>query len=285
MKNRMSTLIDGWVPQSAADSVFRTTEDQHIRNAYFIDSAEDIRFFLEEDAVDTATGKVKTGIPKGEMINKAGHALHVLDPIFREYAFSPKVVSLVKSLGYTDPVLPQSMYIFKQPRIGGVVTSHQDSSFLLTEPRMTCLGLWLALDDADESNGCLWFRPGSHGEPLRRIFSRISEDSSSAAFLWVNKDDESNNKWEGKLPGQTSEELRVAGFVPVPVKAGDLVGIHGQVDHLSLANNSGRPRHSFQLHLVEGPKAGVTWSHRNWLQYPDGRPFPPLSLVRNVHSD
>ena len=36
------------------------------------------------------------------------------------------------------------------------------------------------------------------------------------------------------------------------------------------------PRHTFQLHAIEGPSAGVEWSPDNWLQYADGRPFPAL---------
>ena len=54
--------------------------------------------------------------------------------------------------------------------------------------------------------------------------------------------------------------------------------IHGQVDHLSLANHSSVSRHTFQLHLVEGPAAGVEWSPSNWLQYPAGKDFPGLQL-------
>ena len=50
--------------------------------------------------------------------------------------------------------------------------SHQDSTFLLTEPRQTCLGLWLALQEAHLLNGCLWVRPKSHRERLRRVFKR-----------------------------------------------------------------------------------------------------------------
>lgn len=44
--------------------------------------------------------------------------------------------------------------------------------------------------------------------------------------------------------------VEAAGFQPLPVKKGDLVLIHGQVDHLSLPNVSGKSRHTFQLHLV-----------------------------------
>ena len=57
-----------------------------------------------------------------------------------------------------------------------------------------------------------------------------------------------------------------------------LLAFPGLLDHLSLPNTSDAPRHTFQLHLVEGPRAGVTWHERNWLQYPEGRAFPELRL-------
>ena len=62
----------------------------------------------------------------------------------------------------------------------------------------------------------------------------------------------------------------------LPVKAGSLVVLHGSLDHLSLPNTSPKSRHTFQLHLVEGRDAGVTWSKGNWLQYSSGKPFPAL---------
>ena len=37
------------------------------------------------------------------------------------------------------------------------------------------MGLWLALDDATEANGCLWLRNASHREPMRRVFVRDRE--------------------------------------------------------------------------------------------------------------
>lgn len=35
----------------------------------------------------------------------------------------------------------------------------QDSAFLATEP-YSCVGIWLALEDASRTNGCLWALPG-----------------------------------------------------------------------------------------------------------------------------
>lgn len=40
-------------------------------------------------------------------------ALHELDPLYREFTYSSKFLSLVSSLGYRRPVVMQSMYIFK----------------------------------------------------------------------------------------------------------------------------------------------------------------------------
>jgi phytanoyl-CoA hydroxylase len=142
----------------------------------------------------------------------------------------------------------------------------------------------LALDDATLENGCLWVRPGSHKEPLRRQFIRNPEyfekgNTESPKLTFRQHDDNANVTWEGSLP-QTS--LLEEGFIPIEVKAGDLVTFCGTLDHLSLPNFSNLPRHTFQLHLVEGPKEGIAWSPSNWLQYPPGEPF--LRLVHDNDS-
>ncbi|CAE8612633.1 unnamed protein product [Polarella glacialis] len=288
LQRRMQELIAAWNPATEQQTVFVTDQKQQIKEQgssdYFLDSADRIHFFLEKGA--TEDSKLKSDVAKNRSLNKVGHGLHVADRAFKEYSHSDKVTNLVQELGWKDPVLPQSMYIFKQPSIGGEVTSHQDSTFLHTTPRPTCLGLWLALDPATLENGCIWARPGSHTEPIRRVFVRnparfekgdmsapqmIFDDLSKGEQAW---------EWEGKMPDQfapPSKGLFEKGFKPLECEAGDLVVIHGQVDHLSLANTSDKPRDTFQLHLVEGPSQGITWSPRNWLQYPAGKTFPSLS--------
>lgn len=57
------------------------------------------------------------------------------------------------------------MYIFKQPRIGGVVVPHQDSTFVHTSPQST-IGFWVPLQDCTTTNGCLKMRPGSQNQGL-----------------------------------------------------------------------------------------------------------------------
>lgn len=47
-------------------------------------------------------------------------ALHDLDPEFSKFSRKPEVERVARELvGFRNPLLIQSMYIFKQPRIGG----------------------------------------------------------------------------------------------------------------------------------------------------------------------
>jgi phytanoyl-CoA hydroxylase len=288
MMSRMSELINDWDP---TDLVVFRTDDEQIKNQgnsdYFLDSGDGIAFFLEPSAIDETTGVLQEGRSKHTSLNKVGHGLHVQDPLFREYSTSPRISALTRALGWKDPVLPQSMYIFKQPHDGAEVTSHQDSTFLYTEPRQTCLGLWLALEDATVDNGCIWARPGSHREPIRRHFYRNPEyfvegnkDAPQMLFRTLVEDEKENPAlgWEGALPPGVPEDeaARNAGFIPFECKQGDLVLIHGSVDHLSLKNTSSKSRHTYQLHLIEGPNEGIEWSKENWLQLTDNRNFLPL---------
>ena len=41
-----------------------------------------------------------------------------------------------------------------------------------TPSRSSCVGFWLALEDATETNGCMWAEPGGHRRPLHQRFVR-----------------------------------------------------------------------------------------------------------------
>ena len=81
------------------------------------------------------------------------------------------------------PLMVQSQYIFKQPAIGGKVVAHQDSTFVYTSPP-SCIGFWVALEDASIENGCLMAIPGSHcaGLGSRRFVRNL--DGLSTPFHW-----------------------------------------------------------------------------------------------------
>ena len=99
-------------------SIFTTREQARITDAYFLASADRVRCFFEEEAFD-ADGSLRQ--PKALSINKIGHALHDLDPVFDRFSRGPRLAALARDLGLAEPLLWQSMYIFKQPGIGGEV--------------------------------------------------------------------------------------------------------------------------------------------------------------------
>ncbi|HEY5442883.1 MAG TPA: phytanoyl-CoA dioxygenase family protein, partial [Pyrinomonadaceae bacterium] len=181
---------------------------------------------------------------------KIGHALHDFDPVFDRFSRSDKIKQLSADLGIENPLLLQSMYIFKQPNIGGEVTCHQDSTFLYTEPN-DIVGLWFALEDATLENGCLWAIPGGHKSGLKSRWVRIGQ----VGMEFQTFDAE---PWP-------EEEL-----VPLEVKKGSLILLHGLLPHRSLENKSSKSRHAYTLHLIGG---NANYSADNWLQRSQSMPL------------
>jgi len=239
LRERAERLVQDFDPRGIT-SIFSTHEQSRVSDEYFLTSGDKIRFFFEEHAFNS-DGTLKQS--KEKSINKIGHALHDLDPVFNHFSRSAKIEQLVEDLGIEDPRLLQSMYIFKQPGIGGEVICHQDSTFLYTDP-IEIVGLWFALEDARLDNGCLWAIPGGHRLGLKSRWIRTTDGGMKFDVY-----DES--PWP-------EDQL-----VPLEVSKGSLILLHGLLPHRSYENKSAHSRHAYTLHVISGR---AHYASDNWLQ-------------------
>src|SRR5690349_24053213 len=87
LQGRAAELVAGFDP-GPARTVFSTADQAHARDAYFRESGGAIRFFFEDDA---------------RTLNKIGHALHDLDPVFDRISRAPRMKTLVEALVVAEP--------------------------------------------------------------------------------------------------------------------------------------------------------------------------------------
>ena len=237
---RATEIVDAFDPSESV-SIFTTNEQTRHSDRYFLESGDKIRCFFEEEAF-AENGELRQA--KSKSINKIGHAMHDLDPVFEQFSRTQELAQISKEVGFKDPRILQSMFIFKQPHIGGEVACHQDATFLHTEP-MSVKGFWFALEDATQDNGCMWAIPGGHKSQVKSRFSRSKNGKGTEMEIF---DD---------TPWETSKLL------PLEVKAGTLVVLHALLPHMSYANRSANTRHAYTMHIIEGTADYPEW---NWLQ-------------------
>jgi phytanoyl-CoA hydroxylase len=144
---------------------------------------------------------------------------------------------------------------------------HQDNGYTPLEPEqyLTC---WLALDDADESNGCIWVLPRSHHGGTRR-----HRNGGTGPFR----------------VGHDADERGVA----VPVRRGDVLVFSSLVLHRSGPNTTDRPRRAWILQYcpehARSALSGKPLDDRllvaadgEWLEEPRrDRAFDLLSVLAN----
>ncbi|MCA9508857.1 MAG: phytanoyl-CoA dioxygenase family protein [Myxococcales bacterium] len=219
------------------NNFFRAGEEQQSCDDFFLNSAKNISFFWDPNA-----HKAKKNDNPFFLLNKVGHALHHRCPVFGKFSHQQRFYQIVRMLGQQSPLLVQSMFIFKQSGFGDAVPAHQDATFLYTEPN-SVIGLWFALEDANEDNGCLWVLEGGHVGPLKTRFIKGGKSTCFSAAKRVH--------WPKNS------------FKPVPAKKGDVIVLHGMLPHFSEENRSSKTRYAYTLHFIDGK---AYFPKSNWLK-------------------
>jgi phytanoyl-CoA hydroxylase len=185
------------------------------------------------------------------------HMLHRESEVHERYLLHPRIVDVVAGLIGPDVLALQTMLFVKGPGSPGQ-GYHQDSFHIITEPD-TLVGAWVALDRADEENGCLWVTSGSQHEP---VYPDVDESRGHGgdvhladmyAVSGADDPDESVNdlaRIAAKYPGRER---------PAVLDPGDAVFFGGHVLHRSHENRSAtRMRRAFVGHYCNA-RSHVPW--------------------------
>jgi len=242
LKAHVESLLAGIDPDADdVTTVFSTTNAAHGSDEWFLTSGDKVRWFFEDGALGE-DGSLTRPLPLA--VNKLGHAMHDLDPVFDAFSRTPQMAELATDIGFAEPRLLQSMYIFKQPGIGGEVVCHTDHTFLWTEPQ-SVVGFWVAVEEATLANGCLHVLPGGHRIAVKSRF-RLTGDRLGTTFDVFD-----------------DTPYPIDRLVPVEADVGTLVLLHGTLPHWSAPNTSAVSRHAYTLHVIEG---SADYLADNWLQ-------------------
>jgi phytanoyl-CoA hydroxylase len=171
----------------------------------------------------------------------------------------PRILDVTEALIGPDVYALQSMMFLNPPGRGGQGW-HQDSYYIKTHPD-TMLGAWIALEEVDEDNGCLWVVPGSNHEPIYppdglnggNVHALNAFKDLSAVHHVSHLDDEVNtlSKVVAKYPPPIS----------VPMKPGDVLFFHSHLFHRSYPNRTGdRYRRSYVCHYCNA-RSWIPWDH------------------------
>ncbi|MDJ0657547.1 MAG: phytanoyl-CoA dioxygenase family protein [Xanthomonadales bacterium] len=203
---------------------------------------------LKADLVRLARGEYPCGslaplpadIPDDEAMNRilCIHMPHFVSPLVRRYTTHPRIAEILGRVvgahlkeGHWDGGVKcmQSMFFAKPPGKPGQAW-HQDEVYIPTRDRSLC-GAWIAIDDANVDNGCLWVLPGSH----------------KAGVLFPQKDHGRPDEFDVSPESYGFDD---SAELPVEVPAGSVVFFNGYLLHRSKKNVSGGYRRALVNHYM-----------------------------------
>ena len=195
------------------------------------------RGLLDQDAITEVIGNVDRYVrdivpgldsscayfeePGSPATLKQMQMMHAHDGWFATLANEGPIPLLAELLLGESSVLKNVQYFSKPPRESRPTPPHQDGRYFMIEP-LRAATLWLALDAADETNGCVRYVSGSHWLPLR-THGRTDVLGFSQGITDFDDDDR--------------ERERACTAAP-----GDVLAHHAGTIHRANANTSYKPR-------------------------------------------
>ncbi len=180
------------------------------------------------------------------------HQPHFVSDTIEKYVKHPKICGILSQIAAAH--LPfwdgsvkcmQSMLFVKPPKFQGQAW-HQDEIYIPTRDR-SLIGAWIAMDDANVENGCLWVLPGSHRQ----------------GYLYPQRNHENPDEFDF---AQESYGFDGSDEVPVEVETGSLVFFNGYLLHRSRKNRGDTFRRVLVSHYCN------SWSLLPWSLQEGERP-------------
>jgi phytanoyl-CoA hydroxylase len=159
------------------------------------------------------------------------------EPAFYRHLFQEKIVPLVAQLMDTDTVrVWHDQVQIKPPVNGGPTLWHQDHPYWPVIQPADLVSAWVAIEDADEANGCMSMVPGSH-----------KWGPHKGGTIGTNPETWGPDPDLSQLP----EGIDITP-VPVPVPAGAVVFHHCLTWHGAPPNRTERSRPAIAVHYMPG---------------------------------
>ena len=172
-----------------------------------------------EEAIETTVEKVWK---VGRMWKRSEEFWHLAN-------FKP-VLDIVESLIGGSIQLFEDEALYKPANDGGSIPWHQDNGYWRCQPA-DLVSIWIALDDADEENGCMNVIPGSHLSGEFGHSKAETGDGNISKILLKTQVDESK-------------------VVPIPLSAGHALVHHCLTLHATRPNGSNRDRRAMVINYM-----------------------------------
>ena len=146
-----------------------------------------------------------------------------LDERLERMVYHPDLLPILQRVLGEAPLMFQDMALLKPPGIGREKPWHQDNAYFKVPQSTQVVGIWAALDEATEENGCMFFRPGGHHDGPLPHFNRRDWQICDADIL-----------------GRHA--------VSAPLQPGGCLIFNGLTPHGTPSNRTGTRRRALQFH-------------------------------------